>query len=263
MTVITHDLIHLSDPHLVPGEKGAPARSNLQATLAGIAGAGRRARVLVVTGDLGDDTDEAYEVLAGMVADADIAERVVYVAGNHDDPAQVRARLVGADAVFDEAGHSYRVSHDGIRVLVVDTTIAGSDSGAISEAAWAWLERELAKPAQPAESAESAEHTVVAMHHPPIAPVQEANLTYALRHEDQERFAALMATYPVAAVLAGHYHYRSGGTAGGVPVLIAGSTKASHLNEEGTAYSATITGVAVGSAVRFDGVQLRVEEVIG
>ena len=103
---------------------------------------------------------------------------------------------------------------DDLRLIVVDSTIAGREGGYVDVARAAWVGHELASAATP---------TIVAMHHPPIVTgiahmdalgfVGRDLLASSLRHADN-----------VVCIIAGHLHRSIVGAFAGTGVVVCPST---------------------------------------
>ncbi|MCE4026567.1 metallophosphoesterase [Microbacterium sp. Au-Mic1] len=212
-------IVHLSDTHLtadaVPLHGAVDADANLAAALRRLPTSGIDVDAIVVTGDIADTGDEgAYRRVRDLLEPvaADLGARLVWVMGNHDERAAFRAGLRDEErstAPVDEV-HDL----DGLRLIVLDSTVPGHHHGEIGTDQLAWLREVLAVPAP--------RGTVIAMHHPPLPmPLGFLAMT-ELR--DQDPFAEVLAGTDVRAVIAGHLHYASHSTFAGIPVTAAPAT---------------------------------------
>lgn len=211
-------IVHLSDTHLTGGAAAlhgvVDPDANLAGALAGLAGL--RPAAVVITGDLADTGDaDAYARLRALVepaADA-IGARVVWVMGNHDERRAFRAGLRGerdpGDAPVDEV-----IDLDGLRLVVLDSTVPGHHHGELADEQLAWLASVLAAPAP--------RGTLIAMHHPPVPTPLELMRHVELR--EQQRFAEVIAGTDVRGIIAGHLHYSTFSTFAGVPVSVASAS---------------------------------------
>lgn len=236
----TVTLAHFSDPHLVAGDAplhGAiDTRGNLELALEQLERSGRKPAAIVFTGDLTDlGEPSAYDTLRQTVepAAARMGAKVIWVMGNHDVREQYQSRL------FDERGsaapqdRTYDI--DGLRIVVLDTSVPGYHHGDISDEQFEWLERTLAEPAP--------RGTLLAMHHPPVPSAVEVMAILELRQQD--RLAATLAGTDLRGILAGHLHYSTHSTFAGVPVSVSSATCYT-LDLSGPLH--TFTGVAGGQA---------------
>lgn len=212
-----HILFHFSDTHLI-GDGELYGAVDAVARLRGLLAQAEASRIaptaIVFTGDLTDQGEPlAYERLRALVEP--LAEQLgaplVWVPGNHDDRAALRAHLL------DEPGSAEPLDRvhlfDGLRVVVLDTTVPGEHYGEVTDDQLAWLRSVLAEPA-PFGS-------IVAMHHPPVPCIQDLAVTVELR--DQRRLAEVLTGTDVRAILAGHLHFSTTATFAGIPVSVASS----------------------------------------
>ncbi|MGY2062284.1 metallophosphoesterase, partial [Nocardia gipuzkoensis] len=145
-----HVLFHFSDTHLIAGDDelygAVDAEHRLRQLLAQAEASRITPTAIVFTGDLTDHGEpDAYGKLRALVEP--FAQRlgapVVWVTGNHDSRAALREHLLdeeGSAEPFDRV-HIF----DGLRVVVLDTTVPGHHYGEISEAQLAWLRSVLAE----------------------------------------------------------------------------------------------------------------------
>jgi 3',5'-cyclic AMP phosphodiesterase CpdA len=211
-------ILHLSDTHLVADgllyggvDSGARLRALLEQTVA----SGVEPEALVFTGDLADKGHpEAYARLRGIVEP--IAEmlgaQLIWVMGNHDDRARLRAGLLGEPPVEAPLYRSYRLG--GLRVITLDTSVPGYHHGEICSEQFEWLADQLARPAP--------EGTILAMHHPPVPMIQELAILTELRQ--QNLLEAAVRDTDVRLILGGHLHFSSSAVFAGIPVSVASAT---------------------------------------
>ncbi|ATL70549.1 phosphodiesterase [Nocardia terpenica] len=214
-----HVLFHFSDTHLIAGDGGlygtVDAEHRLRELLAQAEASRITPTAIVFTGDLTDHGEsDAYGKLRRLVEPfaARLGAPVVWVAGNHDDRATLREHLLdedGSAAPFDRV-HLF----DGLRIVVLDTTVPGHHYGELSDDQLAWLRTELAEPAPFG--------TILAMHHPPVPCIQDLAVTVELR--DQRRLADVLDGTDVRGILAGHLHFSTTATFAGIPVSVASSS---------------------------------------
>ncbi|WP_306360955.1 phosphodiesterase [Nocardia sp. CC227C] len=214
-----HVLFHFSDTHLIAADTAlygaVDAERRLSQLLAQAEASGITPTAIVFTGDLTDHGEPgAYTKLRNLVEP--FAERVgaplVWVAGNHDDRTALRENLLdepGSTTPYDQV-HMF----DGLRVVVLDTTVPGHHYGEITPAQLEWLRTVLCEPAPFG--------TVLAMHHPPVPCVIDLAVTVELR--DQRRLADVLDGTDVRAILAGHLHFSTSATFAGIPVSVASAT---------------------------------------
>ncbi len=214
-----HFLLHISDTHLLAGGGSlygrVPSEQHLRRLFAEFEASGARPDAIVFTGDLADHGEpDAYRRLRAIVdpVAADLGARVVWVMGNHDDRRAFRAELL--DEPASDAPVDAVVEIDGLRIITLDSTVPGFHHGAVSPAQRAWLGEVLATRAP--------HGTILAMHHPPVPSVLDLAVSVELR--DQANLAEVLAGSDVRAILAGHLHYSSTATFGGIPVSVASAT---------------------------------------
>lgn len=213
-----HTLIHISDTHLLAGDRllgdAYDTRANLNAMLDRIEKV-EGANALVITGDLTEfgETD-AYRVLKQMVEP--VAERmripVIWIAGNHDERPEMRRDLLGEDYSQKAIRHSFDL--DGLRLIALDSTVPGWHHGRIDDEQLDWLRDKLRQPAP--------HGTILALHHPPLP--SHVPMFDILELQNQKEFAEAIEGSDVRAILAGHLHYSMSGSFAGVPTFVAAAS---------------------------------------
>lgn len=212
-------LLHISDTHLIGGDRrlygAVDADDRLGELLEQLNQSGLRPDAIVFTGDLADKGEPAaYRKLRGLVEPfaAQLGAELVWVMGNHDDRAELRKFLL------DEAPSMAPLDRvcmiDGLRIIVLDTSVPGHHHGEIRASQLGWLAEELATPAP--------DGTILALHHPPIPSVLDMAVTVELR--DQAALGRVLRGTDVRAILAGHLHYSTNATFVGIPVSVASAT---------------------------------------
>lgn len=242
MTVPTHTIVQISDTHIVEEGKllhdKVDTTANLLASFGAVEELGT-AKAVVLTGDLADTADAAaYQRLRGHVDE--FTERtglpVLYMMGNHDERAAFRAGLLDAEGTEP---YDYSRTIDGLRVIVMDSTVPGHHHGEFSGEQLAWLENELATPA-PAG-------TVFALHHPPMPsplPIMED-----LGFREPEKLAEVLRGTDVKIVVSGHAHHAAAGVLAGIPVWISG---ANAYTQDVLAGPDRIRGIVGAACTRID-----------
>lgn len=211
-------IVHLSDTHFVTG--AAPlmgtvdSDGHLAEALRGLTASGLRPSAIVVTGDIADTgAADAYARVRAMLEPvaAELGAELIWVMGNHDDRGRFRAGLLdGEGAAEVDAVHDL----DGLRLIVLDSTVPGHDWGLVTPAQLEWLAGVLATPAP--------KGTVLAMHHPPLpVPIVLAQL---IELRQQAALEAVLTGTDVRAIIAGHLHYSTFSTFAGIPVSAAAAT---------------------------------------
>jgi 3',5'-cyclic AMP phosphodiesterase CpdA len=200
-------LVQLSDPHIVaPGHRllgriDTPAL--LSQAVAGVLALQPAAGAVVLTGDLVDrGSAEEYAHLRVLLAP--LRCPVWLIPGNHDDVAAMRAAFPDHDELTPVdvpalAAHVLWVrERDGLRLVALDTVVAGAPHGALCEQRLAWLDRTLAAaPGLP---------TIVAMHHPPFV-TGIGHMDAMGLHGGASGLEAVLRRHPqVERVVCGHLH---------------------------------------------------------
>lgn len=212
-------IVHLSDTHLLAGNRLLGGRydtaANLAQTLEAVERLGIRPDALVFTGDLTDLGEPgAYAALRAAVEP--VAERlgapVVWVAGNHDERPALRQGLLDVAPTQEPVTGVWDLG--GLRLIALDSSVPGWHHGDLDPAQLTWLRRILAEPAPLG--------TILALHHPPLPSHIPFFDILELRH--QSELAEVLAGSDVRAILAGHLHYSTSGTFAGIPVSVASAT---------------------------------------
>jgi 3',5'-cyclic AMP phosphodiesterase CpdA len=205
-------LAQISDPHIGATWADADPVAGLVAAVESVRAL--RPDAVVISGDLADNAaDTEYEQLRKLL---EPLEAPIYVlAGNHDDRAALRAHfdLPGGG---EEPVH-YAVDPGPLRLIVLDTSIPGEDSGALGPEQLTWLDAELA--------AHTGKQVLVAMHHPPLDAGLPAFDEIELAAADRRALAGVLERHPhVRRVVAGHLHRAFAGILAGRTVFGAPST---------------------------------------
>lgn len=213
-----HTLIQITDLHIGPAEGAdrlpVDTHAVLGRALRAVAAAETRPSAVLFTGDLTErGAPEEYRRLRALVepAMARIGTRAVYLAGNHDDRAALRAHLLGRPPGTEPLDAVTWLGD--LRVITLDSTVPGLAYGELTDDQLARLRAELATPA-PAG-------TVLALHHPPLP--SPAPLATAIELVNARALADVIAGTDVRVVLAGHTHVVSAGVLAGVPVWTGGA----------------------------------------
>jgi 3',5'-cyclic-AMP phosphodiesterase len=195
--------LHLSDTHFLAGDGDLlgmnPARS-LRRVLGHIDALPIAPRFCLLTGDLVQDSRaESYAHLRAALAPLEArGVALLPCLGNHDDRAAFRRGFLGEGG--DDGSPTYRtVERDGLRIVLLDSLVPGTDRGELGTAQLAWLVGELA------QSGDTP--TIVALHHPvtlAAMPWLDADLL-----RDAGALRDLLIGRPVLGVLAGHCHAAS------------------------------------------------------
>ncbi len=207
-------VVQLSDPHIGATWADGDPVAGLATAVASIRRLRHAPDALVLTGDLADNlADSEY---AQVLAALDGIEAPFYaLPGNHDDRDALRRHF----GLPGEPGApvQYAVQVGALRILMLDSTRPGADSGEFDAGRIAWLEDAL--------SADPRTPTLLAMHHPPLVTHVPGLDALALAAGDRAALAELVCRYPnVQLIMAGHVHRAISGELGGRRVLSAPST---------------------------------------
>jgi 3',5'-cyclic-AMP phosphodiesterase len=210
---VTITFLQLSDLHLArPGQvlAGVDPMRQMRDVLARIKQLDVTPAFIVVSGDLSDDgSAESYEVVNEVLKELAAGGTPVLLAlGNHDDRATFHRVVLGEEPSGNDGTYYHSQEIDGLRVIVLDSTIPGDVGGALGAKQLAWLEAQLGEPAP--------RGNLIVLHHPcrlagpahhyPAFIVREAAELEAIvaRHRDR-----------VVGVLAGHSHQANSAPFGG------------------------------------------------
>jgi 3',5'-cyclic-AMP phosphodiesterase len=155
-----------------------------------------RPEAVLITGDLTNDGDGAVWA-ALMAALGRLAAPIYPLPGNHDDRELMRAGCAPLRLFGDDGSLCFAVDLGPLRLIGLDSLIAGKPGGRIGAQQLAWLEGRLDEaPERP---------TLVALHHPPFAT--GIDHMDAMMLEDGAALAAVIGRHgQVARVLCGHVH---------------------------------------------------------
>ncbi len=211
---MTITFLHLSDLHLVPPGRllaGIDPARRMQGVKARIEQLDFSPAFVVVSGDLTDDgSSESYEVVKGVLQDLRGENKdtpVLLALGNHDDRATFRRIILGEEGGAQGPCHYSQVI-DGLRVIMLDSSVPGEVGGALGASQLAWLEDELQKPAP--------RGILIVLHHPcRLAGPAHHYPMFILR--DADDLEAIVARHRdrVVGILAGHSHQLNSAPFGG------------------------------------------------
>lgn len=214
-----HFLLHFSDTHLIAGDGDLYGDVNADTLLTQIftelEASGARPEAMIFTGDIADTGEvDAYKRIKELVdpVAAKLGAQVIWAMGNHDDRASFRKHLLGQPESTEPVVASYDLN--GLRILVIDTSVPGHHHGEISDDQLQWLKNELATPAR--------HGSILALHHPPVPAVLDMAMTVELR--DQYKLAEVVRGSDIRSIIGGHLHYSSSAMFAGIPVSVASST---------------------------------------
>lgn len=185
-------LVQLTDTHLMARADSVMHDVNLDASLRAVLDLVRinrhRPDLLLATGDLTQDgSPEAYQRLRGILEQADWPVRCL--PGNHDDPQVLRQAMgLWAQPVTDIGAW---------RIILLDSTVPGSNAGHIDDAQFDLLEQAAALAGD--------RHVLIALHHNPVL-IQSDYTDTMMVDNAQELFQRLAAIPRARILLWGHVH---------------------------------------------------------
>jgi 3',5'-cyclic AMP phosphodiesterase CpdA len=213
-------IAQITDPHIKAEGRLAYRRvdtaNNLDRCVRHLIGLKQRPDIVLMTGDLTDfGRAEEYALLRQLIAPLDMP--IYVVPGNHDERENFRQAFKDHRYVPRTGDIRYVVDDYPLRMIGLDTTVAGEPGGVLCTNRLLWLEEQLErKPDSP---------TILFMHHPPIMT--------GIRHMDVQNckngdaLGELLRRHPqVSQILCGHVHRPIHTQWQGVTVTIAPS--ASH-----------------------------------
>ncbi|MCS6802794.1 MAG: metallophosphoesterase [Chloroflexota bacterium] len=197
---------HLTDTHLTGGAEDLlfgqvdPA-ANFRAVAAEIRRTGLRPAFIVISGDLAHaGAPAAYAQLRSLIEEelAPLGAPVLLSLGNHDNRVAFRDVILGERGIDEATPYYYSQRFGGVRVLVLDSMVPGATYGELGEEQLAWLDRELANPAEDGD--------ILVVHHPVvhrgIIRVGEDDLIL----RDRAELARILTHRSVLGILTGHTH---------------------------------------------------------
>jgi Icc protein len=195
-------IAQITDFHVrPPGRRaygGIHTNAMLRAAVAKIASLDPAPDCVICTGDLTDcGLPEEYAEIADALSALPMPAFVI--PGNHDRRDVMRETLGGSHRYLtqDPDFLHYVIDDFPVRLIALDTVIAGSHNGEICAQREAWLARTLER--------RDGGPTLIFMHHPPFRTGVAA--MDAMMCRTSPSFAALIARHPcIERVAAGHYH---------------------------------------------------------
>ena len=188
------DIVQITDCHIFPTQQGRFGGVDTAATLSRVIDHINTAEspdMVLVTGDLVNDPEApAYERLLALLKR--LKTRVYCLPGNHDLPALMHRLINTANVATDNVleGRHWRV-------VLLDTMLPGTHSGALSGNELAFLEETL--------RAAGDQFILVAMHHHPVAVDSPWMDTMML--DNPVEFFTVIDRYPaVKGITWGHVH---------------------------------------------------------
>ena len=203
--------IHLGFDPINPDEFN---RQRLDATLDALRALAPRPDLMLVTGDIANDGDDAQSYQRYREAIDGLDFPIYPLMGNHDSRAPFLELFPEVPSV--DGFIQYAIEDWPLRILVLDTLEVGRHGGGFCETRAAWLRDRLDEaPDRP---------TLIALHHPPIA----TGIAWLTERPDAEWIGRLRAVIEgrrnIVAMLAGHVHRSIITGWAGVPLIVCPST---------------------------------------
>ncbi len=203
--------VHLGFDPVNPEEYN---RQRLDAALNVLRGLEPRPDLLLVTGDIANDGDDALSYRRWREAIADLPFPVWPLMGNHDSRGPFRDQF---PEISDADGFiQYAIEDHDLRILVLDTLEVGRHGGGFCETRAAWLAARLDEaPGRP---------TLIALHHPPI----DTGIAWLTENPDSAWIGRLRGLIEgrtnIVAMIAGHVHRTIVTTWAGTSLIVCSST---------------------------------------
>ena len=203
--------IHLGFVRFNPDEFN---RQRLDATLAALTAMSPRPDLLLVTGDIANDGDDAQSYHRYRDAIAGMPIPSFPLMGNHDSRGPFLELFPETES--ENGFIQYAIEDWPLRILVLDTLEVGRHGGGFCETRAAWLRQRLDEaPERP---------TLIALHHPPIA----TGIDWLTEDPDAEWVARLHRTVNgrsnIVAMISGHVHRPIVTGWGGTTLIVCSST---------------------------------------
>lgn len=204
-------LLQITDPHLLADPQGSlrgvQTRASLQRVLAHARSFVRSADAVLCTGDIVNDEPAGYRHFAELLGELGLP--IYCLPGNHDRPELLKAAL--AQAPFQVGGH---VDLGNWRIILLDSCVAGRNSGCISAAELLRLRHALV---------DGARYAMVCVHHHPVSV--GSHWLDQLGIENAAELLALLDNAPQVRVLNwGHVHQGFDAVRGAMRLLATPST---------------------------------------
>ncbi|HEY7889964.1 MAG TPA: 3',5'-cyclic-AMP phosphodiesterase [Steroidobacteraceae bacterium] len=205
-------LTHLTDPHLYGSEseqlRGIATLPALEATLANARQRDWPPDAMLVTGDIVQDDPAGYAHFRRLLGALQLP--VLCLPGNHDEPEAMRRELDCEPFVIGGA-----IDLGLWRIVLLDSTIAGSAAGRLSADSLAALQSALAGAPQ--------RHALVCLHHHPV-PMSSRWLDRVALQNAAEFFDVIDRHPNVRGIIWGHVHQHYDALRNGVRLLATPST---------------------------------------
>jgi len=195
-------IAHITDPHLraqgIPAYRVVETNMLAERAIAAVNALDPQPDFTIVTGDLVDKGLPEEYAVGRQILDQ-LKTPYAVVAGNHDLSAELKTCFSDRDWASQMPGDSVQFSIQvaDIRIIGLNTAVAGKPYGHLNEEELAWLAETLADDTQTP--------TLIAMHHPPILTGLQSMDRSKLRNS--EDLKKLLSEYSnVHRILCGHDH---------------------------------------------------------
>jgi 3',5'-cyclic-AMP phosphodiesterase len=203
-------LAQLSDPHIGAEWFDDQSAPRFAAAVESVRAVRPQPDAVLLSGDIADHaTDEEYERVRELLAP--LQAPLYVLPGNHDDRRALH-RHFGVPG-GDGEPVCYSADLGPLRLVVLDTTLPGRDSGALEGDQLGWLDAELA--------AAPDQLTLIAMHHPPLVIGVPAWDEIGLAASDRRALSDVIERHgQVRRLGCGHFHSTITGEFAGRGVLV-------------------------------------------
>lgn len=205
-------VLQITDTHLYADTEGTLLGMNTQQTLDEVLELTNECGnvdLILATGDIVHDGSEtAYKRFQSIMETANIP--VYCLPGNHDIPDKMRSTLIDSNVQYVPL-----TNHDGWLFVFLDTTIAESEGGRLTQTELDLLEQSLTEHAD--------KHAMVCLHHHPV-PMNSQWMDTMLIENPDEFFAIIDKHENVRSVLWGHVHQEYEQDRNGIKLLASPST---------------------------------------
>jgi len=218
-------IAQITDSHVVPkgthwkGEPSTETAARLSRAIAYLNGLHPRPDAVLFSGDAADKGDgESYRYFRELVQPLQIPLYVI--PGNHDNREEMRKHFNDHPYIPAQGLFNYAVEDFPVRLIGLDTHVAGEDFGCVSAESVSWLEETLGKvPDKP---------SLLFMHHPPVkvgAKIFDSKYNCFC---DPAFEKLLRKSGSCLGIAAGHYHYLCASSFGGKSCFVAPSLAPAH-----------------------------------
>lgn len=202
MTRTSMIIAQISDFHVRPrgvlAYGGIDTNAMLQSAVDAIAALDPAPDCVIATGDLADcGLPDEYALIGEMLGQLPMPSFVI--PGNHDRREVMRESLAGRHRYLRQNDDflDYVIDHFPVRLVALDTVVAGAHGGEVCATREAWLARALDEGA--------GKPTLLLMHHPPFRTGVSAMDPMMCRTAPS--FAKLIAHHPeIERIATGHFH---------------------------------------------------------